>query len=95
MVQVVSVGVVMVCRLLQILESMQARDISVNKAISDYGADHILASSGHQEVNILTICNTGSLATGGYGTALGGLITTIVVCHVVPSNKLYITCIHN
>lgn len=85
-VQIVSVGVVVVCRLLQILESMQARDISVNKAISDYGADHILASGGRQ-VNILTICNTGSLATGGYGTALGELITTIVVCRVFLSNE--------
>ena len=30
-----------------------------------------LSSEGDRKVKILTHCNTGSLATGGYGTALG------------------------
>ncbi|AEH23596.1 Methylthioribose-1-phosphate isomerase [Thermodesulfobacterium geofontis OPF15] len=40
-------------------------DIEANLAIADYGKD-ILPEGG-----ILTHCNTGALATGGYGTALG------------------------
>ena len=41
-------------------------DIQANLAIVDMGAAFIEAGSG-----VLTHCNTGSLATGGYGTALG------------------------
>ncbi len=40
-------------------------DIEANLAIGEYGKD-ILPKGG-----ILTHCNTGALATGGYGTALG------------------------
>lgn len=41
-------------------------DIARCRAIGDLGADLILTGS-----DVLTHCNTGSLATGGYGTALG------------------------
>ena len=41
-------------------------DIAANFAMGEFGASLI---SGHGSV--LTHCNTGSLATGGYGTALG------------------------
>lgn len=51
---------------------MLEKDISDNKAIGEHGARNILASvSGDNLVRILTHCNTGSLATAGYGTALG------------------------
>ncbi len=41
-------------------------DIAANRRMGDLGAALIEAGSG-----VLTHCNTGSLATGGYGTALG------------------------
>ena len=61
-------------RLLGIIESMQIEDIKINMALSKYGADHILSQLPDQNVTVLTHCNTGSLATGGYGTALGGSV---------------------
>ncbi|XP_068976817.1 methylthioribose-1-phosphate isomerase isoform X3 [Bombus flavifrons] len=54
------------------IEAMLEKDIADNKAIGDYGAQEILKNvSGDNFVRILTHCNTGSLATAGYGTALG------------------------
>lgn len=53
------------------IEEMLPNDISVNMTLSKYGADHILQLFNDQPVDILTHCNTGSLATAGYGTALG------------------------
>jgi len=41
-------------------------DIETNKALGRYGAEFIKSGD-----TILTHCNAGSLATGGYGTALG------------------------
>lgn len=41
-------------------------DIAANRTIGERGAELVGGASG-----ILTHCNTGSLATGGYGTALG------------------------
>ena len=41
-------------------------DIEINKKIGEYGQGIV-----HQESTILTHCNAGALATGGYGTALG------------------------
>jgi len=45
---------------------MLKEDIKLNKRIGKNGLKLI-----NKPVNILTHCNTGSLATGGYGTALG------------------------
>lgn len=61
-------------------ERMMVDDVADNKAIGANGAKWILentqagksrATNAAQDVKILTICNTGSLATAGYGTALG------------------------
>ena len=52
-------------------EKLLADDVATNKAIGDYGAQAILNITGKDKVKILTICNTGSLATAGYGTAFG------------------------
>jgi eIF-2B alpha/beta/delta-like uncharacterized protein len=52
-------------------EFMLERDVSDNKAIGKFGAEAILKATGKSKVNLVTICNTGSLATAGYGTALG------------------------
>lgn len=58
--------------LIQKMSSMLKEDISTNKAIGDYGAKHILEHAKNKSnLKILTHCNTGSLATAGYGTALG------------------------
>jgi len=53
-------------QLLSLARQIHAADIASNRHMGDLGAALIEKSSG-----ILTHCNTGSLATGGYGTALG------------------------
>lgn len=55
---------------------MLGKDIEDNKAIGKNGADDILSKiPGDCFVRVLTHCNTGSLATAGYGTALGVIRT--------------------
>lgn len=53
---------------------MLERDVNDNKKIGNYGAQHILSGVPRDSVTILTHCNTGSLATAGYGTALGEIV---------------------
>lgn len=54
------------------IEDMLTKDIEDNKAIGRYGCEAILKNAnGDGSIRILTHCNTGSLATAGYGTALG------------------------
>ncbi|XP_060037823.1 methylthioribose-1-phosphate isomerase [Erinaceus europaeus] len=60
-------------RVIRCAEDMMEKDLRDNRTIGDLGARHILervAPSGGQ-VTVLTHCNTGALATAGYGTALG------------------------
>jgi methylthioribose-1-phosphate isomerase len=45
---------------------IHAEDIAANHRMGEYGAALIRAGD-----SVLTYCNTGALATGGYGTALG------------------------
>uniref|UniRef100_A0A7S0B777 Methylthioribose-1-phosphate isomerase n=1 Tax=Pyrodinium bahamense TaxID=73915 RepID=A0A7S0B777_9DINO len=57
-------------------ERMLSEDVAANKAIGDHGAEAILAAMekagrAGEGARVLTICNTGSLATAGWGTALG------------------------
>ncbi len=47
-------------------ERIHEEDIAANHRIGEYGTGLL-----PQGVRALTICNTGALATGGYGTALG------------------------
>lgn len=47
-------------------DAILAEDIAANRRMGQLGAELIDSGSG-----VLTHCNTGSLATGGYGTALG------------------------
>lgn len=55
---------------------MLEKDVSDNRAIGDSGAKEILLKyPGDTLVRVLTHCNTGSLATAGYGTALGVIRT--------------------
>ncbi|EDW83258.1 uncharacterized protein Dwil_GK22419 [Drosophila willistoni] len=68
-------------RFLNATEAMLQKDIADNRAIGANGAQAILkrvattlgaaGTSGNGSVRVLTHCNTGSLATAGYGTALG------------------------
>jgi len=51
-------------------EKMLESDIRDNQAIGKNGAEAIL-QGGQAKVKVLTHCNTGSLATARYGTALG------------------------
>ncbi len=52
--------------LLEEAKRIQTEDIRANRRMGKLGAAYIDAGSA-----VLTHCNTGSLATGGYGTALG------------------------
>ncbi len=47
-------------------EKIHAEDVAANHKMGELGADLLTGSKG-----VLTHCNTGALATGGYGTALG------------------------
>ncbi len=53
-----------------ISRSMHEEDRRRNYRIGDNGADYV-STLFSEPVDILTHCNTGSLATAGYGTALG------------------------
>ncbi|KAI4289263.1 MAG: hypothetical protein L6R35_001466 [Caloplaca aegaea] len=57
-------------------EQMLIDDVKDNEAIGKHGAAWILKHhpcnpSDNNKVSVITHCNTGSLATAGYGTALG------------------------
>lgn len=53
-------------RLLALARQIEADDLAANHRMGAYGAELIVPGSG-----VLTHCNTGSLATAGFGTALG------------------------
>ncbi|MEE4379144.1 MAG: S-methyl-5-thioribose-1-phosphate isomerase [Candidatus Competibacteraceae bacterium] len=53
--------------LLREAQAIHAEDIAANHRMGQLGLELLQASPGA----VLTHCNTGSLATGGYGTALG------------------------
>ena len=63
-----------------------------NHAMARHGADWLAARAGHRPLRLLTHCNTGSLATTGWGTALGvvrelaarGLVDHVVVDETRP-----------
>ena len=52
--------------LLEEAKAVHAEDIEANRRMGDFGAVFLKEARA-----VLTHCNTGSLATGGYGTALG------------------------
>ncbi|CCM01502.1 uncharacterized protein FIBRA_03556 [Fibroporia radiculosa] len=72
---------------------IDAEDVSRNKQMSKWGGEWLLErvkASGQPGtgLNVMTVCNTGSLATSGYGTALG-LITYLHETGVL--NRAYFT----
>lgn len=57
-------------------EKMLEDDVTDNKNIGKYGSEWAIEqligkNNNNDKFSVLTICNTGSLATAGYGTALG------------------------
>lgn len=58
-------------RIVKEIEGMLEKDVEVNKRLAKFGGEDIIIQNGNKLTNILTHCNTGSLATAGYGTALG------------------------
>ena len=56
---------------LQEADVLAAEDEAANRELSRRGADWILARVERRPVRVLTHCNTGALATTGWGTALG------------------------
>ncbi|CAM9154564.1 unnamed protein product, partial [Chrysoparadoxa australica] len=52
-------------------EAMLQQDIDANRRMGKFGVEAIKKDCGDKKVHVLTHCNTGSLATAGYGTALG------------------------
>ena len=55
-----------VSALLNAAKKIHAEDVQTNKMLGEFGASLI-----SKQTNVLTHCNAGALATGGYGTALG------------------------
>ncbi|KAM7028172.1 methylthioribose-1-phosphate isomerase [Acridotheres tristis] len=58
--------------IIEYIEGLLEKDRRDNRNIGAHGASHILGRvPGGGPVTLLTHCNTGTLATAGYGTALG------------------------
>ncbi|MGF1494296.1 MAG: S-methyl-5-thioribose-1-phosphate isomerase [Microcoleaceae cyanobacterium] len=55
--------------LLETAKAIQSEDVKTCQAIGEHGVK--VLPQAPEKLNILTHCNAGSLATGGYGTALG------------------------
>ena len=76
-------------------ENMLAADIAANRAMGQHGAEKVLQVTKKDKVRVLTICNTGSLATAGFGTALGvvrtlhemGKLEHVYACETRPYNQ--------
>ncbi len=67
--------------LLQLALEIHQDDVQINKTLGEYGARLIQNDS-----SVLTHCNAGALATGGYGTALGVIRSAFVENKI---NKIY------
>lgn len=66
-------------KLEQAATSLFANDLAICRKIGEYG---LKLSNSSNRLRVLTHCNTGSLATAGYGTALG------VIRSIHEANKL-------
>lgn len=74
---------------------MLREDLDANRTLAAYGADHIMSVIPRKTARVLTICNTGSLATAGHGTALGvirtlherGQLEHVYACETRPYNQ--------
>ncbi|KAI9614001.1 hypothetical protein H4Q26_009855 [Puccinia striiformis f. sp. tritici PST-130] len=69
-----SSSIIIVNSLVEMCKLIWTEDVERNKKIGSLGAQWLIASlklKPTEKLSILTVCNTGSLATSGYGTALG------------------------
>ncbi|XP_075594104.1 methylthioribose-1-phosphate isomerase, partial [Balearica regulorum gibbericeps] len=64
-------GEVLPHSIIEHIEGLLEKDRGDNRSIGAHGARHILQRVPEGGVTLLTHCNTGTLATAGYGTALG------------------------
>jgi len=81
-------------------EKMLATDVASNRAIGAFGAHALLQgpNASGNGMRVLTHCNTGSLATAEYGTALGviralhtqGKLETAICTETRPYNQVCI-----
>lgn len=77
-------------RVLSEAQAIEREDVAMNEAIGRHGADLV-----PQGARVLTICNTGSLATAGHGTALGiirsafagGRLSFVYSCETRPRQQ--------
>jgi len=61
-------------QIVELCKLIWTEDVERNKKMGRLGADWLIESlrlKPQQKISVLTVCNTGSLATSGYGTALG------------------------
>lgn len=58
--------------LLTLAKKIHAEDIANNHRMGELASD-LMASTSDSPFSVMTHCNAGSLATGGYGTALGAI----------------------
>ena len=71
-------------------QAIEAEDLAMNQKIGELGASLVPAGT-----SLLTICNTGSLATAGHGTALGivrtafaqGKVSHVYSCETRPRQQ--------
>ena len=76
-------------------ENIYIKDVKTNKSMGLHGANRILELTKRDKVKVLTICNTGTLATAGFGTALGvirtlhslGRLEHVYACETRPYNQ--------
>jgi len=52
-------------------QALMDEDVELNRKASAQAAEVVLRECGHRPLRLLTHCNTGNLATVGWGTALG------------------------
>ena len=80
---------------ISLAEKMLEDDVATNQSIGLHGANKILDIVNRDKIRVLTICNTGTLATAGYGTALGvvralhslGKLEHVYACETRPYNQ--------
>ncbi|PBJ74984.1 translation initiation factor 2 subunit [Trypanosoma cruzi cruzi] len=86
-------GLVEACAVLA--EKIYAEDVAYNEGIMRHGAAHLTQLVKKSKLSVLTICNTGALATSRYGTALGvvrqlfyeGKLEQVFACETRPWNQ--------
>lgn len=69
-------------------EAMLAADVDANERMGRHGAEAVKRVAKPGPITMLTHCNTGALATAGYGTALG----VIRALHAQEPSNLHVYC---